>query len=102
MNWSSTKAGVLAISLMAAAGGGASGGAAGPAAGDSHVTDEGRPAADKRPSWPKPYDAVALIPREKLFGNPVKASPQISPDGKRLAYLAPQDGVLNVWVKTIG
>ena len=44
-----------------------------------------------------------LIPRDVLFGNPVKASPQISPDGTRLAYLAPYDkGVLNVWVRTIG
>ena len=39
-----------------------------------------------------------LIPREVLFGNPDKASPQLSPDGKSLAYLAPLDGVLNVWV----
>lgn len=43
-----------------------------------------------------------LIPREVLFGNPVKTSPQISPDGKMMAYLAPVDNVLNVWVKTIG
>lgn len=44
-----------------------------------------------------------LIPREALFGNPVKAGPQISPDGKHLAYIAPSDkGVLNVWVRTIG
>ncbi len=43
-----------------------------------------------------------LVPREVLFGNPEKTSPQISPDGKRLAYLAPVNGVLNVWVKTIG
>ncbi|MBI4676492.1 MAG: S9 family peptidase [Elusimicrobia bacterium] len=44
-----------------------------------------------------------LIPRDVLFGNPVKASPRISPDGKKLAFLAPsKDGVLNVWVKTIG
>jgi len=39
-----------------------------------------------------------LIPREVLFGNPEKAQPRLSPDGKRLAYLAPVDGVLNVWV----
>ena len=38
----------------------------------------------------------ALIPREILFGNPEKAQPRLSPDGKRLAYLAPVDGVLNV------
>ncbi len=44
-----------------------------------------------------------LIPREVLLGNPVKSSPQISPDGTRLSYLAPSDkGVLNVWVRTIG
>ena len=46
--------------------------------------------------------SVALIPRKVLFGNPEKASPQISPDGKRLAYLAPVNNVLNVWVGTIG
>lgn len=46
---------------------------------------------------------VPLIPRQTLFGNPVKASPQLSPDGARLSYLAPSDkGVLNVWVRTIG
>lgn len=45
----------------------------------------------------------ALIPRSILFGNPVKALPDISPDGRRLAYLAPSpEGVLNVWVRTIG
>jgi dipeptidyl aminopeptidase/acylaminoacyl peptidase len=43
-----------------------------------------------------------LIPREVLFGNPVKTYPQISPDGKMMAYLAPVKNVLNVWVKTIG
>ena len=43
-----------------------------------------------------------LIPREVLFGNPDKASPQISPDGNRLAYLAPDHGVMNVWIRTVG
>lgn len=43
-----------------------------------------------------------LIPRTVLFGNPTKESPQISPDGHRMAYLAPVDGVLNVWVGVIG
>ena len=43
-----------------------------------------------------------LIPRQVLFGNPVNSSPQISPDGTRLAYLAPSDkGVMNVWVKPL-
>ena len=44
----------------------------------------------------------ALIPREVLFGNPERANPQISPDGTQLGYLAPVDGVLNVWIRTLG
>jgi dienelactone hydrolase len=43
-----------------------------------------------------------LIPRSVLFGNPEKADAQLSPDGKMLAYLAPDEGVLNVWVRTLG
>lgn len=43
-----------------------------------------------------------LIPRAVLFGNPERTSPQISPDGTTLAYLAPDQGVLNVWVRTLG
>ncbi|MGD9380306.1 MAG: S9 family peptidase, partial [candidate division WOR-3 bacterium] len=43
-----------------------------------------------------------LIPREVLFGNPVRTSPRLSPDGKFLAYLAPVDNVLNVWVRSVG
>jgi dipeptidyl aminopeptidase/acylaminoacyl peptidase len=43
-----------------------------------------------------------LIPREVLFGNPERVSPSISPAGTRLAYLAPVDGVLNVWVGSVG
>lgn len=47
------------------------------------------------------YDAVDLIPRDVLFGNPTYAMPQISPDGSRLGYLAPDEGVLNVWVAPV-
>ncbi|HUJ08368.1 MAG TPA: S9 family peptidase [Streptosporangiaceae bacterium] len=39
-----------------------------------------------------------LIPRRVLFGNPERVNPQLSPDGTRLAWLAPSDGVLNVWL----
>ena len=45
---------------------------------------------------------VELIPRSVLFGNPERISPRISPDGTRLAWIAPRDGVLNVWVAPIG
>src|SRR5690242_19172670 len=51
---------------------------------------------------PAAAEPVPLIPREVLFGNPEKAAAQISPDGKSLAYLAPEKGVLNVWVRTLG
>jgi len=50
---------------------------------------------------PEPTPAgtkTGLIPRKLLFGNPDKASPQLSPDGKQLSFLAPVEGVLNVWV----
>jgi dipeptidyl aminopeptidase/acylaminoacyl peptidase len=43
-----------------------------------------------------------LIPLDVLLGNPDKIQPQISPDGTKLAYVAPLDGVLNVWVGTVG
>jgi dipeptidyl aminopeptidase/acylaminoacyl peptidase len=44
---------------------------------------------------------VELIPRSILFGNPERTSPRISPDGQSLAWIAPRDGVLNVWVAPI-
>src|SRR5204862_3813855 len=43
-----------------------------------------------------------LIPRKLLFGNPDRAALQISHDGKFLSFLAPVDGVLNVWVAPVG
>ena len=45
---------------------------------------------------------VDLIPRNVLFGNPERTAPRISPDGHSLAWIAPLDGVLNVWVAPIG
>ncbi len=45
---------------------------------------------------------TGLIPRRILFGNPVQTSPRISPDGTQLAYIAPVNNVLNVWVGPIG
>ena len=45
--------------------------------------------------------AAPLIPRALLFGNPVKAGGQISPDGKWLSWTAPSDGVLNIWVAPV-
>jgi len=45
---------------------------------------------------------VKLIPLEVLLGNPERAGAQISPDGRQLSYLAPLDGVLNVFVGDAG
>src|SRR5208283_3696179 len=39
-----------------------------------------------------------LIPRKLLFGNPERTAVTISPDGTKLAFLAPVEGVLNVWI----
>lgn len=41
---------------------------------------------------------VELIPRKVLFDNPDKAALRLSPDGRHISYLAPVNGVLNVWV----
>jgi dipeptidyl aminopeptidase/acylaminoacyl peptidase len=53
--------------------------------------------------WSAPLLAqeTPLIPRDTLFGNPDKAAGRISPDGKWLSFLAPVDGVLNVWVAPV-
>ncbi len=42
--------------------------------------------------------AQSLVPREVLFGNPERVTPKLSPDGERIAYIAPVDGVLNLWL----
>ena len=43
-----------------------------------------------------------LIPRRILFGNPERISPRISPNGASLAWIAPHNGVLNVWTAPVG
>jgi dipeptidyl aminopeptidase/acylaminoacyl peptidase len=54
---------------------------------------------------------VDIIPLEVLLGNPERVQPQLSPDGRRMAYIAPvaapersgdANGVLNVLVGEIG
>ncbi len=46
-------------------------------------------------------DMPELIPRKMLFGNPERTEVRLSHDGARIAYLAPVDGVLNVWVAPV-
>lgn len=45
--------------------------------------------------------AKTLIPRKVLFGNPDRAQPRLSPDGKQIAYLSSVNNVLNVWVAPV-
>ncbi len=42
-----------------------------------------------------------LIPRRVLYGNSERNFAKISRDGKRLAFLAPVEGVMNVWVSPL-
>ncbi len=42
-----------------------------------------------------------IVPREVLFGNPERMSVRLSPDGCKIGYIAPLDGVLNVWVRSV-
>ena len=57
--------------------------------------------AQTAPTAPTAAERVAdveLISRDALFGNPERALVMISPDGKTLSWIAPVDGVMNVWV----
>jgi dipeptidyl aminopeptidase/acylaminoacyl peptidase len=56
------------------------------------------PAEAQPAQKPSAADGTPLIPRLVLFGNPDKASARLSHDGSKLSYLAPKDGVLNVFV----
>src|SRR4051794_4843505 len=44
---------------------------------------------------------VPLIERAKLFGNPSKVAGRVSPNGEWLAWIAPRDGVLNIWMAPV-
>ncbi|QDQ42931.1 S9 family peptidase [Methylacidiphilum kamchatkense] len=44
----------------------------------------------------------SLIPLPVLFSEPEAAAPKISPDGEKLAYLFPENGVRNVRVRLLG
>lgn len=44
---------------------------------------------------------IPLIPLEHFFDDPERAAARVSPDGRRLAWIAPADGPLNVWVAPV-
>jgi dipeptidyl aminopeptidase/acylaminoacyl peptidase len=41
------------------------------------------------------------VPVELLLGNPERKAPALSPAGDKLAFLAPRDGVMNIWVQPL-
>src|SRR5690606_11136235 len=43
-------------------------------------------------------DGVPLLSRKLVFGSPERTGVQISPDGAYISFLAPKDGVLDLWV----
>jgi dipeptidyl aminopeptidase/acylaminoacyl peptidase len=45
---------------------------------------------------------IPLIPRATLFGNPSRFHARLSPDGAWLTWLAPLEGVLNLWLAPVG
>ena len=43
-------------------------------------------------------DNNQIIPRKVSFGNPDKMRVSLTHDGKYILYVAPKDGVLNIWL----
>ncbi|MDW8480229.1 MAG: S9 family peptidase [Xanthomonadales bacterium] len=54
------------------------------------------------PPRPEERSATAVgaepIPRRLLFADPVRSTGRVSPDGRWLAWLAPHEGAMNLWV----
>ncbi len=59
-------------------------------------------AQSARPTAAETVAGVELIPRSALFGNPEKTQARLSPDGRFVSWIAPRDGVLNVWLAERG
>jgi dipeptidyl aminopeptidase/acylaminoacyl peptidase len=99
----------LILVLLAACGGGTAATKPDPAPGPVGETTPPSPQPEAQPEPAPPPAPVAvgkpkndLIPRSILFGNPERTNVQLSPDGKHLSWLAPKDGVLNVYVAPVG
>ena len=60
-----------------------------------HVHATASPGSGTAAAAPKRY------PVEAFFADPVRAGATISADGTRIAYLAPENGRLNVWVEPV-
>ena len=63
------------------------------------MSDNDRPTRAEFRRLARDFD---LVPRSVFFGNPARTQGRISPDGTKMSFLAPVDGVLNVWVGPLG
>ncbi len=59
-------------------------------------------ACDLRPTVPVQLTAPPALARADLFGDAARHGAQLAPRGDRIAYLAPRDGVTNLWVFSVG
>ncbi|WP_394836781.1 S9 family peptidase [Pendulispora rubella] len=69
-----------------------------PAAPTSAAVANAAPTTPAPPAPSPPHADGTLIARKVLFGNPDHAAPRVSPDGRRILFIAPDQGVLNAWV----
>ncbi|NJL29534.1 MAG: S9 family peptidase [Thermoanaerobaculia bacterium] len=60
------------------------------------------PSPSSQPAAPAKVEVPPVLDRTLLFGNPDRTQVRLSPDGRWLSFLAPVDGVLNVWVAPAG
>jgi dipeptidyl aminopeptidase/acylaminoacyl peptidase len=58
--------------------------------------------AQAKPTAAETVSRTPVIPRSALFGNPERTQARLSPDGRYISFIAPRDGVLNVWLAERG
>ncbi|MCJ8191480.1 S9 family peptidase [Sphingomicrobium aestuariivivum] len=67
---------------------------------EAETASASAPAAEEMAMYD--VNAYPLIDREALFGNPERAQGRLSPDGQWMSWIAPYNGVMNVWVAPRG
>ena len=77
------------------------GGGAPPAASPADTTEGATSAAATAAPVREARADASLLPRQLIFGNPDRTGPRISHDGKQIGWIAPKDGVLNVFVAPV-
>ncbi len=90
--------GLLGLTLLLPACGGGKAPASSPATQGAESGAAPGGGADPAPVKAAPRADASVLARKLIFGNPDRAAPRVSPDGKQLAWLAPKEGVLNVYV----